>query len=93
MADASAKPYQIVSAVSLSIATPGQVSVGRPLSCSMSIDCSSRWAGIARSLEGVRMGYELLVDVNDWLVSGRKQGSFLVSVSRHHRSYIGILHF
>jgi hypothetical protein len=62
------------------------VSVGQPLSCAMSIACSSRWAGSDRTLDGVWMGYEILVDVGDWLVSGRKKGSFLVSVSASQRT-------
>ena len=57
----------------------------------MTIDCSARWAGSdgggggedegsRPTLAGVRMAYELVVDVGDWLVSGRKKGSFAVEV-------------
>lgn len=60
--------------------------MGQPTTCTMAINCSSRWSGGEEGTLGkegsevVWMAYELATDAADWLVSGRKKGSFIATV-------------
>ncbi|CED85218.1 Putative transmembrane protein [Phaffia rhodozyma] len=67
---------QVISVVKLSLSTSAPYRVGQPLKCLVTITCSSAWSG-GPMLEDLPMCYDLEVEFEHWLVSGRKRGTFV----------------